>query len=545
MIAVLVLVPFLGASPEAQGSSEGAVELRALSGYLELYRRTLSSSEPSAEKASSELNADLRARLDRLLDRADLTVSLQAEAISIYHGVASAMSTAARAAAPGRNTTEEKAVLREFYFDLVKRAEAIGVDAAPLELEMISSPQVGLDAAEVYERLVRLRPRLVSRMTALRREERDLLARVIRRLLLEPSWPDLEGGAALTAVLGLLQASVPKGGELPERAAVAEKLADWTQRLLASEAAREGELAQGTALIHLYRSLELVGRALDPSQRAAALKGLLPLAAPGLNDGPIGEGALRSVEIGTVRLPTGGRETIPQLSATIGPGGVPGHFLVPGRFYQVELICNQGGSQRSIFWVMARAGSDSRPMLPRIIPAGMVPITHAETGRVGFLADRRPWSIRRFLIAFQRSWNTFSSDPQAVQRIFRHSVLREIPLPGGSVPSYQGLISLLSAPSVQNRLEETFWLDGAEESGRRVAFEIAGAVLSANTGLRDTTLSLPTVAEATRLYRDGDRFALDEPAYGLFNATRLIPDPRELGAKARYVIRAVQALPAP
>src|SRR6185436_728768 len=166
------------------------------------------------------------------------------------------------------------------YFGLVKRAEAMGVDAAPLELEMISSPQVGLNAAEIYERLMRLRPRLVSRMASMRKEERDLLARVIRRLLLEPSWPDLEGGAALTAVLGLLQGSVPGGGDLPDKPAVAEKLADWTQRLLASEAAREGELAQGTALIHLYRSLDLVGRSLEPSQRAAVLKGLVPLAGP-------------------------------------------------------------------------------------------------------------------------------------------------------------------------------------------------------------------------------------------------------------------------
>jgi hypothetical protein len=173
----------------------------------------------------------------------------------------------------------------------------------------------------------------------------------------------------------------------------------------------------------------------------------------------------------------------------------------------------------------------------------MVPITAQETGRVAFLADRRPWSVRRFLLAFQRCGNGISGDRGVAQRVHRHSTLRDFPLEGEA--SYQTLVGLLSEPALKARLEETFWVDSRDEPGKAAAFEIAGTILSGNTGLRDTALALPTVAEANRLLRDGERFALEETHCGLFNAIRLVPDPPEGPERCRRVIRTVLRLGAP
>src|SRR5262249_43792265 len=160
------------------------------------------------------------------------------------------------------------------------------------------------------------------------------------------------------------------------------------------------------------------------------------------------------------------------------------------------------------FRLLARPGAKSRLVLPASIPAGMVPVTSSETGQVAFLVDRRPWSIRRFLLALQKSWSALPEDPRAACRIHRSTLLRAVQLPARSA-CFPALIALLSAPSAQARLEETFWIDGSDAAARSEAFEIASTILTANTGLRDTGLSLPTVAEAQRLWREGRWFALE------------------------------------
>ena len=67
--------------------------------------------------------------------------------------------------------------------------------------------------------------------------------------------------------------------------------------------------------------------------------------------------------------------------------------------------------------------------------------------------------------------------------------------------------------------------------------------------LKASEPSMPTVAEANQLWQDGVHFGLDQPlsghSYGLFNATRLIPDAQMLGDRPRYIIRTVQRITVP
>ena len=298
--------------------------------------------------------------------------------------------------------------------------------------------------------------------------------------------------------------------------------------------------AREAGIIHLYRVLELAGGALDPEARASALEGLAPLVPPVIAEGtPPKENGVRAVEVAEVRMPSGAGGRIPPLSAAVTGERGPRWLLVPGKAYRVQLLVTAAaGGVRARYWLLARPGAEGRIVLPSAIPSGMTPITPSEPGRVAFLTDRRPWSVRRFLSALQRCGNVLSGDREALARIQRHTVLREIPLPGGAV-GYGALVALLADPSARARLEGTFWIDARTEEGRAVAFEIAGAVLSGNTGLRDTALQLPTAAEAARLYRHGDLFELEEPRLGLFNATRLVPDPSEPGDRRVYAIRTV------
>jgi hypothetical protein len=555
----LVMAAWAGGPPEGVAGAEAAVEIRALRGYLGLYRESLEKGSGPSTPWVVEMARDLRQRLDRLLDSPDLSGPSREEAVQIYLGFARAVSTPAPAgkAAVPRGAGLEWVSGRELYAEAVKRAEAAGLDPLPLELEMLQSPGVGLDPRETYRRLARRLARLHDG-TGLGAEEKTRLRAVVRRLLQTPSWPDLEEGDSLSGAVELLFAH-GGGDEREELDAIASKLKDWTERLIAGETATEGELARSRALIHLYRALLKVGRRFDAAQLSGALKGLEPLAPPSIAPGPPGgEGLLRSVEIRELRLVAatagtagtagpetakggaGGWEAVLPLPAELFPGLAARHFLVPGKAYQIELACLfEGGAAPVLFRLLGRGGEEARLVLPRSIPPGMVPVTSAESGRLAFLADRRPWSIRRFLLALQRSWNGLAGDPSAAAGIYRATVLRELPLPEGGEPSLAAVVGLLSLPRVAERLEETFWVDAGDEAGRVKAFEIAAAVLTGNSGLRNTRLALPTVAEANRLFRDGAHFGLEETSYGLFNATRLVPEPRELGGRPRYAIRAV------
>jgi hypothetical protein len=533
-ILPLAFVALLGA-PDAPEREEPAVELRSLRGYLGYYAAARDSS--SAARAVDVL-ADLRSRLDGFLDRSDITPLARSEALAIYHDLALEVGAAA-----AKSTPSAAPVQQDVYGEVIRRMQAAGQDTLALELEMLASPGIGMEPREIYESLARLMPGLRERAAPLPLEERTTLRALLRRVLAQSGWPDLEEGTALTSTIDLLlhTAGAERVSEAP---VVARKLAEWTSRLLRAETARDGELAQEPAIIHLYRALESAAPTLSATDRQAAIAGLEPLEAPALAEGTSNqEGSMRSVEIGEVRLPLGAGQRIPPLSPHCVPDGASRHYLVPRKSYQVELIATPilGGS-KSTYWVLARPGEEARLILPRCIPPGMVPITSAETGRIAFLADRRPWSMRRFLLAFQRAGGAQASGSLAL-RIYRHSALREIPLGAGVQPEFSTLVALLANPALRDILEATFWVDSREEAGRAAAFEMAGGILNGNTGLRDTPLSLPTVAEANRLLRDGERFNLTEPQFGMFNAIRLIPEPAEDRERSRYVIRTVLRIP--
>ena len=535
-ILPLAFAALLGA-PDTSEREEPSVELRSLRGYLGYYAVARDSS--SAARAG-EVLADLRSRLGSFLDRADISPVARSEALAIYHDLALEVGSAAAGGA-----ASSAPVQQEVYGEVILRMQGAGQDTLPLQLEMLASPSIGLEPREIYESLARLMPGLRERAAPLPPEERATLLALLRRVSSQPGWPDLEDGTALTSSIDLLlrTAGTERSAEAP---VVARKLAEWTSRLLRAEAAREGELAQEPAIIHLYRALESAAQDLAAPDRQAALAGLEALEPPAMAEGASNqEGSMRSVEIGEVRLPLGAGQRIPALSPHSAPDGVSRHYLVPRKSYQVELIATPFlGGPKSAFWVLARPGEESRLVLPRCIPPGMVPITSAETGRITFLADRRPWSMRRFLLAFQRAGGAQAPGGLAL-RIYRHSALREIPLGGGVQPEYSTLVALLANPALRDILESTFWVDSREEAGRAAAFEIAGGILNGNTGLRDTPLSLPTVAEANRLLRDGERFNLAEPQFGMFNASRLIPEPAEDRERFRYVIRTVLRIPTP
>jgi len=516
---------------------EVPVELRALRSYLGVHE--VSQASGTGAERSGEFAADLKARLERFLGRSDLRPQERTEAIGIYQDLA--RSIAAAPATPGPNGGPG---MRDVYAGLIRQAEVAGMDPLPIELEMLSGHGAGLDARNAYAAVARLAPRIKGRFGALDPEEASALEGILQRILGETGWPDLESGAALSGTIELL---LGIGGASRMRSApvIAAKLVEWTGRILRAEAARDGEMAQEGAIIHLYRALELSGPSLDEAQWASILEGLVPLLPPvvAAGAGPA-EGTVQAAEIGEVRLPSGAVQRIPPLPPGIGPGQHR-YLLVPRKAYQVELVCTgPGGEPRNSFLVLARPGAESRLAVPRVIPQGMVPVTLAENGRLAFLADRRPWSVRRFLLAFQRCGNVLAADRTAVQRIWRSSALREIPL-GGAEPTFAALVGLLSEPMQRDRLEGTFWVDSRDEAARSAAFEIAGGILSGNTGLRDTALQLPTVAESNRMIRDGEWFGIVDPHLGLFNATRLVPDPVPGSERSRYVVRTVLRIGAP
>jgi hypothetical protein len=540
----MFLLAILLACPEACGRDEINVELRALEGYLGLFASAVD--DPGGAGTgpairTEEIGGDLQVRLETLLDRRDLDREARKRALEIYAGLARA--TGRKAAAGGSDASR----LQEVYGALIRRAESAGENTLPLELEMLSSPAIGLDARETYAAVARMAPRIRDRSRKFSRDEAVALAGVLCRALSEPGWPDLEGGEALTSTIDLLL-----GIEGADRTRIgdvlASKLSEWKGRILRAEEAREGELAREMGIIHLYRSLELAGRELDAPRRTAVLDGLVPLAAPVLAEGAVPgptEGAIRAAEIGEVRIPVGSVPRLPPLSPGLSPEGGARYLLAPGKAYQVQVICTPTvPGPRPSFRVLARAGGNGAIVIPRLIPPGMVPITLAETGRVGFLADREPWSIRRFLLAFQRCGSTLAADRAAVARIYKHSALREIPLPEREL-SFGAIVNLLDDPSLKERLDGMFWIDAREEAGRAAAFGTAGSVLSGNSGLRDTALALPTVAEANRILRDGGWFDAVEPGLALFNATRLVPEPGEGRDRFRHVVRTVLRTAAP
>jgi hypothetical protein len=556
MAPVLLLFALTsGPAPELVGEG-AAVELRALRAYLGLYEESRKVADASQE-LSVELGLDLRARLDRFLDQRDLPAAPKEEGIWVYLGLARAACVPTTEGPSGFGTAgPESLSARRLFLEVLSRAEEAGLDPLGAELEMLQSPEVGFDAHETYARLARRMGPLLDRAPALPAEEEAGLRAVFRRLLGDPAWPKLKDGQALPAAARLL-AALGGGERRVEAGLFAAKLHDWTARLLEAEA-RGGEQAQEAGIIHLYRTLELVGRDLDQAQIEGALAGLSALAPPSLSEGASPQGpAFSSVEVGEVRLPAprgsrpspgsaaAGGELIPPLAAEASSDRKTRYLLAPGKSYQVRLVCGREGTEPpALFRVLAKAGLDGRLVLPRWLPPGMVPITDAETGRVAFLADQRPWSIRRFLLALQRSWTALGTDLTLPLRLCQSTALREIPLSPKGEPSFAALVGLLSAQPPSNRLEETFWVEAGDEAGRAAAFEIAGAVLTANSGLRDSALSLPTVAQANRLFEGGAWFGIEEPC-GLFNATRLVPEPKELGERARYGIRTVWNVPSP
>jgi len=533
----LFLAALLQTPPDFRNGEESAVELRAMGGYLGLY--AAAQKMPSSDTWREEIRKDLQVRLEKFLDRPDLTPPVREEAIEIYHQLARTL------ASQGLKHSVKSLALREVYSRLIQRAETAGQDSLRFELEMLSTPGIGLGPQETYSAIARMMPGLSQRPDPLPGELSEMMKGVLRRILAEPGWPDLESGDALTRIVQLLL-KLKGSDRTQDGEVIAKKLEEWTARLLKAEAAREGEMAQEEAIIHLYRSLEMAGRLLNPEQRTAALKGLLALEPPALVEGPQSPKPFRKAEIGEVRLPAGTRRRIPPLSYLLAAGTHSRYLLVPGKSYQVKLICSgQGPEPRSIYWVLARAGPSSRLMLPRSIPDGMVPITLAESGRIGFLADRKPWSIRKFLLAFQRCGNSLVADRDAVLRIYKQTALREISLGEGESPTFAALVQLLSNPALKRRLDEIFWVDSRDRIGRAVAFEIANAVLNSNTGLRDTGLVMPTVSEANRLRRQGELFGIEDHQFGIFNAIQLIPKPEENPQRSRYVVRTVLQIASP
>ncbi len=537
-MAFILLVALFQGLPDHKEVDDADVELRALQGYLGLY--VAAQNMPSSQTWREDIGMDLNTRLEKFLDRIDLLPPTRAKAIEVYHQLARTFTRQ-----KWNGSTEKSLILRDIYSRLIQRAEAAGQDSLSIELEMLSTPEIGLDARETYSAIARMMPRLSKQSDLLPPELSDVLKGVLRRILSESGWPDLESGNSLTETVQLLL-RLGESERAHDAAVITKKLAEWTARLLKAEAAREGELAHEAAIIHLYRSLELAGKQLSTLQRKAVLEGLSPLEPPMLAQGAKAQKPFHSVEIGEVRLPSGARLRIPPLSPLLAAGFPSRYLLVPKKSYQVKLVCTGDGQElQSVFWVLARPGMDTGLMLPRSIPEGMVPVTLEGSGRIGFLADRKPWSIRRFLLAFQKCGNSLVADQSAVLHIYKHSVLREIPLEGDLKPSFAGLAKLLSEQSMKDRLEETFWVDSRQEASRAAAFEIAGAVLSGNTGLRDTALELPTVAEANRLLKRGELFGIVDHHFGLFNAIQMIPKPEEDPLRSRYVIRTVLRLASP
>ncbi len=581
--AVLLIATLGGETPGSNAASEepagleAAAELRALRGLLGM--QWLAFRQATREVATSPQapGLDLQLKLGRFLERVDLSPEQKEEAIRLYRAWARSVFRQEEACAAARSESDPREgksapaapagkgdlahralVVRELFADLTWRAEEAGADTVPIELELLAHPAAALDAHEAYRVVARIIPKLQERRGTLSPSEVGVFLGEIRRLLSTPAWPELDEGVALA---GVLEQFMAFRGEVSadESALIGAKLAEWTARLIRAETEREGELAQGTAIIHLYRSLEIAGRHLDPACRAAAVEGLQPLVEPALVSAaaagpPPSEGLLKAVELGEVRLAVGpavgggGGQKIPPLASSLFPEMASRYLLVPRKSYQVELVAtgaNRGA--RSIYWVLARAGNEARLQLPRVVPPGMVPVTAADSGRITFLADRQSWSNRRFLLACQRSWNSLGADRGLAARIHRHTSLREVPLEGGGAPTFEALVNLLGSPAAREAIESGFWVDTGTEAGRKVAFEIASAVLSGNTGLKDTALSLPTVAEANRLWREADRFAIAaaEPRPGLVSPSRLVPEPKDPGDPSRHALRTVLRLVAP
>ncbi len=588
MLRLVLLIASVGGDPpdsvaalEEPAGLEAAAELRALRGLVGMQLLAPRQGARQAAAPATASGFDVQFKLGRFLDRPDLSGEQKEEAIRLYRewarslyrpeetyggagvesdppqGVREVRSVTGAPVAEGDLARRALAV-RELFVDLSWRAEEAGADTIPIDLDLLSHPAAALDAHEMYKVVARIIPKLQERRGSLSPSEGGVFLGAIRRLLATPAWPELDEGGALAAVLEQFMAFKPEV-TADESALIGAKLAEWTARLIRGELDRESELAQSTAIIHLYRALEITGRHLDPARRAAAVEGLQPIIepvlAPAAAAGPApSDGLLKSVELGEVRLAAGlavaagGGQRIPPLAPSLFPEVASRYLLVPRKSYQVELVATgTARGARSVYWVLARAGADARLELPRAIPPGMVPVTAADSGRVTFLADRHLWSNRRFLLACQRSWNSLAADRGLAARIHRHTSLREIPLDGGAPPTFETLVNLLSSPTAREAVENGFWVDTSNEVGRKVAYEIASAVLGGNTGLKDTALSLPTVAEANRLWRDGDRFAIPsgEPRPGLVSPMRLVPEPKDSGDPSRHALRTVLRLVAP
>ena len=567
---------FVVAQGDAVSVEELRGELRALQGLRGVLDGTLRrDGDASAVQAMAQ---ELHREHVRLLDRTDLPEPLRLEAIdglrALAHSLEAEFGAVGGSAAPSplhdpspNGASPHRALLREIHADLIRRAQVAGVDVIALETAMLSSRTVGLDPRERYQRLERLLPRLRDPGRVLPPAQTNEIRQILYDLLDEPNWPEIDGGDGLPEIVDLLWRLPPpsvalsaagdgtRGDERTDGQRVGAKLALWTQRLLRDAAANEGQLARTPALVHLYRALEIAAPRLSDSERRRALEGLEPLAPPVLGDAPPGcEGGFTSVEVGEVHtLAASGTKVarglrLPSLRAELS-GGNSSYLLPPRSSYLVELLAtSQTGGAKPVYWVLARAGAGAELTLPRCVPAGMVPITSAETGRITFLADRRPWTVRRLLQALQRSGSRVASDVGFLERLHAQSVLRDLLPLKDSRADFPLLVGILSSAPPRAEVDSLFWVDVHDRAGRATAFELASAVLSGNTGLKDTPLSLPTVAEAQRLWRDGELFGLDIPGDGtfsLFNSSRIVPEPREASAAQRCVIRTVIRVAAP